>query len=88
MIEYIDRNLIEGYGCNFEEPSCENRECLGCSHAECSHLQVMQIPPADVVEREKINKAIEEIEKHEDFDSMDRQAVNVALEILKRNIGE
>lgn len=51
MAEYIDRNLIEWYGCNFEEPSCKNRECSGCSHAECSHTQVMQIPTADVIER-------------------------------------
>lgn len=49
MAEYIDRNLIEWYGCNFEEPSCENRECLGCSHANCSHSQVMQIPLANVI---------------------------------------
>ncbi len=51
MAEYIDRDLIEWYGCNFEDASCENRECSGCSHAECSHSQVMQIPTADVVKR-------------------------------------
>ena len=27
MAEYIDRNLIEWYGCNFEDTSCKNREC-------------------------------------------------------------
>lgn len=62
MAEYIDRNLIEWYGCNFENASCENRECSGCSHAECSHSQVMQIPTADVIERSKIDKAIEKID--------------------------
>lgn len=51
MAEYIDRNLIEWYGCNFEDTGCEKRECSGCSHAECSHSQVMQIPTADVIER-------------------------------------
>lgn len=50
MAEYIDRDLIEWYGCNFEKPSCKNRECSGCSHAEISHSQVMQIPTADVIE--------------------------------------
>lgn len=63
MAEYIDRNLIEWYGCDYENASCENRECSGCSHAKCSHSQVMQIPTADVVERSKIDKTIEEI-KH------------------------
>lgn len=56
MAEYIDRDLIEWYGCNFEEPSCKNRECSGCSHAECSHSQVMQIPTANVVERDEYEK--------------------------------
>ena len=50
---YIDRNLIEWYGCNYENAACENRKCSGCHLAECSHSQVMQIPTADVVEREK-----------------------------------
>lgn len=49
MAEYIDRDLIEWYGCDFEDGGCENRECSGCSHAECSHSQVMQIPTANVI---------------------------------------
>ena len=49
MAEYIDRNLIEWYGCDFEDGSCEHRECSECSQAECSHTQVMQIPPANVI---------------------------------------
>ncbi len=56
MAEYIDRNLIEWYGCNYENSDCENRECSGCSHAECLHSQVMQIPTADVVERSEYEK--------------------------------
>lgn len=54
MAEYIDRNLIEWYGCDYEkDPDCENRECSSCSHAKGSHAQVMQIPTADVIERSK-----------------------------------
>ena len=94
MAEYIDRDLIEWYGCNFEEPSCKNRECSGCYHAECSHSQVMQIPTADVIERSK-DKAIEEIEILQKYefrrfseDTMYHKALTKCLEILKRNIGE
>lgn len=60
---YIDRDLIEWHGCDFEDASCENRDCSGCSHAEVSHAQVMQIPIADVVERKEINKALNEAYK-------------------------
>ena len=88
MAEYIDRNLIKWYGCNFENASCENRECSGCSHAECSHTQVMQIPTADVVERSKIDKAIEEMKMEVYCDNGFSQGVQRAIEILKRNIGE
>ena len=97
MAQYIDRNLIEWYGCDFEDDSCKNRECSGCSHAECSHWQVMHIPTADVVEREKIDKAIEEITGyarfHRDKTYNDTErgkylAYEKCIEILKRNIGE
>ncbi len=49
MAEYIDRNLIEWYGCDFEDGSCEHKECLECSQAECSHTQVMQIPTVNAI---------------------------------------
>ena len=97
MAEYIDRNLIEWYGCDFENDSCKNRECSSCSHAECSHSQVMQIPIADVVEREKINKAIEEItgyarfhrdKTHNDTELGKYLAYEKCIEILKRNMVE
>lgn len=90
MAEYIDRNLIEWYGCNFEDGSCENRECSSCSHAECSHSQVMQIPPADVIERSKIDKAIFEIKAKSYFGGGFEKEVklNDVLNILKYNIGE
>lgn len=74
MAEYIDRNLIEWYGCDFENASCENRECSGCSHAECSHSQVMQIPKADVIERAEYEKVLEENKqlKHIISDKIDK----------------
>ena len=74
MAEYIDRNLIEWYGCDFENASCENRECSGCSHAECSHSQVMQIPTADVIERAEYEKVLEENKqlKHIISDKVDK----------------
>ncbi len=95
MAEYIDRNLIEWYGCDFEDGNCKNRECSGCSHAECSHSQVMQIPVADVIEREKIDKAIEEMEFHIKCNTNPKtgmvnllgQGQIMMLDILKRNIG-
>jgi hypothetical protein len=94
--EYIDRNLIEWYGCDFEDAGCENRECSGCSHAECFQPQVMQIPTTDVVEREKIDKAIEEINgliKGSKLPTVNiynkySEGLEDCLEILKRNIGE
>ena len=49
MAEYIDRNLIEWYGCDFEDGSCDHKECSECSQAECLHTQVMQIPTANVI---------------------------------------
>ena len=61
MAEYIDRNLIEWFGCDFEDGSCEYKECSECSQAECLHTQVMQIPVADVVERREINKVLNRV---------------------------
>ena len=95
MAKYIDRNLIEWYGCNFEEPSCENRECSGCSHAECSHSQVMQIPPADVIERSKIDNALADMQSMLDQERLNDnvisdvgQGIEIAMGLLKENIGE
>ncbi len=48
MAEYIDRNLIEWYGCDLDG-SCEHKECSECSQAECSHTQVMQIPTVNAI---------------------------------------
>lgn len=49
----------------------------------------MQIPTADVVEREKIDKAIEEIENINQLAQYTRGDIKrMCIEILKRNIGE
>lgn len=86
MAEYIDRDLIEWYGCNFEEPSCKNRECSGCSHAECSHSQVMQIPTADVVERaefEKLHKEYKHYRRLAEQDNNLRSKINKAIKDIE-----
>lgn len=99
MAEYIDRNLIEWYGCDYENADCDNRECSGCSFAECSHSQVMQISTANVIERSKIDKAIEELQKeieenhlnvinYADGEWITKDFIYGAIERLKRNIGE
>ena len=59
MADYIDRSLIEWHGCRFVDPTCENRECSDCSYAKCSHAQVMQIPPAEVVDRAEFDKMVQ-----------------------------
>ena len=67
MAEYIDRNLIEWYGCDFEDGSCEHRECSDCSQAECSHTQVMQIPTVQAIPLDKVKRAREQIIDEKDF---------------------
>lgn len=72
MAEYIDRTQIKWYGCDFEggKACCKNQgDCSKCIHGNCDHDEVMNIPHANVVEREKIDKAIEEIEQK--FDGCD-----------------
>lgn len=93
MAEYIDRNLIEWFGCDYENTDCKSRECSGCCHAECSHSQVMQISTADVVEREKIDKAIEEMMHYYDgFVMFGRRdiayAVDNCIKMLDKAINE
>ena len=92
MAEYMDRNLIEWYGCDFEDGSCEHRECSECSQAECSHTQVMQIPTVQAIPLDKVKQAREEIRKLDDINPdypMDRTihvSRNEVLEILDKLI--
>ncbi len=73
MADY--REIHCPYGDDFEGGD----ECDRCEQYELC----METSPADVVERSKIDKAIEEIESKKYIIDIDR-----AIEILKRNIGE
>ena len=60
---------------------------------DCCINKLLSAKPIDVVERSKINKAIAEIIEYRnsesnDFCEVEVGAINGALEILKRNIGE
>ena len=86
MAEYIDRTELE---LDTEWSEYED------GFTSYSQFQIQNMPTADVVEREKIDKAIEEIEKEEvEVDYMNERksgfnsGIFRALEILKRNIGE
>lgn len=87
MAEYIDRtNLI----------TVTDIRQDGSEFTYISYDDIQSLPTADVVEREKIDKAIEEIEQLINHSKL--PAVNIynkysdglkdCLEILKRNIGE
>jgi hypothetical protein len=59
-----------------------------CDRCEKYEL-CMETPNADVVERSKIDKAIEEIQSYKHGNgNMFTCGLNKAIEILKRNIGE
>lgn len=95
MAEYIDRELLE--------PDTEWDEYED-GFISYSQSQIERMEPADVIERSKINKAIEEIENEVKFWDCPvnyREPLEVqrnkqakansyrhALELLKRNIGE
>lgn len=80
-MEYIDRFIIGG---------------LVDSHNNVHYEDIKGIPTADVVERSKIDKAIEEIEKQtpELYGYKNQKATQfflekqTVIEIIKRNIGE
>ena len=75
MAEYIDRFIIGG---------------LVDSHNNVHYEDIKGIPTADVIERSKIDKAIEELQNMKVY-ARTRTARLVSLpevlEILKRNIG-
>lgn len=89
MAEYINREDVY-FHCSY------NGECLGlssdcekCSDNVIDYQELMEIPTADVVERDKIDKAIEEITNlrrqypNEDYYDCKWEI----LAILKKNIG-
>lgn len=84
MAEYIDRTELE--------PDTEWSEYED-GFISYSQSQINSLPKADVIEKEKLDKAIEEIIKYRDdatndFCEVEVGAINGVLEILKRNIGE
>ena len=86
MAEYIDREkLIKDLKESAKHQADSIREE---SLLLKDRLLVREQPTADVVERSKIDKAIEEMINQEDLDGIDRQIVRHCIEILKRNIGE
>lgn len=93
MAEYIDRveamNIIAG-GKN-------DKAYFGTTNKDWEVIDFLKdVPTADVIERSKIDKAIEEIEKidlivHDGINHYYKDGEEViaeVLEILKRNIGE
>lgn len=84
MKEYIEKwdALMQLTGINLPEDTC--------SYMGIVDRRIYNLPPANVVEREKIDKAIDEIEHarlaNHNFD--DRFIYSKCLEIIKRNIGE
>lgn len=85
MAEYIDREELSVTPIDITD--LPRDKCLMVYLAE----DVDSLPTADVVERSKIDKAIEEIEDLDNakygFESYEQCKAEV-LEILKRNIGE
>lgn len=102
MKEYIDKiatlDALEKEKRKAESKVLENTHSIIKDSSNCGRLFgvsdsqkiVYDIPTADVVEREKIDKAIEEIEQaicSYGFCFVSR-GMNLALDILKKNIGE
>ena len=87
MAEYIDRNLI-----NYHKERVLNRWAES-RHTDCdvsykyivTSGDISNIPTADVIERSKIDKAIEEMEGEYSTCNQDWiDGLNRALEILKK----
>ena len=88
MAEYIDTNLLiekmsrlRGCSCSYSDGIIDEIEDI-----------MSDISPANVVERSKVDKAIEEIKEQSylSYDDNPRRVLDeeCVLEILKRNIGE
>lgn len=89
MTEYITKEQAL-------ETQCEKCPMYNCILRCNPYNAVKNLPPANVVEHSKIDKAIEEIEKidlivHDGINHYYKDGEEViaeVLEILKRNIGE
>ena len=85
MADYIDSELVKKNICNYAM-----RNIFSCSDMINN---ILDVPTADVVERSKIDKAIEEMKDFVKSKSgIEYVEFGIALnsfeEILKRNIGE
>lgn len=96
MAKYIDKNKLDMAfvdRCAGDCGCCSYWETESYGH-DCNLIH--NFPPEDVVEREKIDKAIEEIEQlinHSKLPTVNiynrySDGLKDCLEILKRNIGE
>lgn len=94
MAKYVNKENVD-FHCPYHE-DCPyhdmglSSDCLKCSEYVIDYQEFMQIPTADVIERSKINKAIEEIKKLPDeyCDNYASGAIADVLCILEENIGE
>lgn len=86
MKEYVDRNeFLKRFNVLYNV--LDNLERMLYSDAL---VKLIDMPVADVIEREKIDKAIEEMSKIDLNEYADNtyQLVNKCIEILKRNVEE
>ena len=98
MAEYIDKEDVYVYfRCSYHgDCTGLSSDCEKCSDNVIDYPDFMRVESVDVVERSKIDKAIQDIElekhylRHEniELDKMFDKGLDKALEILKRNIGE
>ena len=93
MAEYIDRTQIKWYGCDFEggKACCKNQgDCSKCIHGNCDHDEVMNIPLANVIEREKIKLLGEEHRKFREGITDEKVLIgyNMAIAICNKYLGE
>lgn len=94
MAEYIDRQDLIKFLDNIQQPKMPITEGFKFITIDEAIKVVSERPTAEVVERSKINKAIEKIKsfnphlEHDISRSMYEDAKAIFLAILERNIGE
>lgn len=87
MIEYLSRDEILKRRETIVTDDYSGNETLDVVAVE----EILEVEPADVVERSKIDKAIEEMKQYileEECNGNHEKGIMFALEILERNIGE
>jgi len=86
MAEYIDRNEVLNYRETVITDDYSGNETLEVVSVE----EILGLTPADVIERKKIDKAIEEIESQQKFNiECDGESdLGIAIQIIKKHLGE